>query len=102
MDEVIARIVEIERQCSAQVEQARLEYTENIKNHKRILEEKKNGEFARIISDEKARLTKAVEEAKKQNALDYATLRQDNERVFQDKSLQEAVKEDIMSILLEG
>ena len=49
MDDVITRIVEIEKQCSADVEQARLEYAKNIEAHKRVLEEAKSSERARII-----------------------------------------------------
>jgi hypothetical protein len=100
MDDVITRIVEIERQCSADVEQARLEYGKNIEAHQRILEEKKIREHAQIISVESARLTQAVEEAKRQIEAAHDSLRRDSEGLFQDPVLNEAIKEYIISILL--
>jgi hypothetical protein len=101
MDEVITRIVEIEKQCSANVEQAELEYGKRIEAHKRILEEKKTRERALIISAENTRLTKAVEEAKILTEGTSAALRRDSESLFQDPLLNEAIIEDIISILLE-
>jgi hypothetical protein len=102
MDDVITRIVEIERQCSADVEQVRLEYGKNIETHKRILEEKKMKERAQIISVENTRLTQAVEEAKRQIEAAHDSFRRDNEGLFQDPVLNEAIKEDIISVLLMG
>ncbi len=40
MDEVITRIVDIERQCSTDIKAVQLEYKNNIEAHKRFLEEK--------------------------------------------------------------
>ncbi len=100
MDDVITRIVEIERQCSADVEEVQLEYGKSIEAHKRILEEKKTKERAQIISVENTRLTQAVEEAKRQTAAVSADLRRDSESRLQDPVLNEAIKEDIISILL--
>jgi hypothetical protein len=100
MDDVITRIVEIERQCSADVEQAQLEYGKKIEARKRILEEKKNEECARITLAENTRLTQTVEEAKKQTAAASAAFKKDDESRLQDQLLNEAIKEDIISILL--
>ena len=100
MDDVITRIVEIERQCSADVEQARLDYVKSIESHKLILEEKKTKERAKIISVENTRLTQAVEEAKNQTAAASAALKRDSESLLQDPVLNEEIKEDIISILL--
>jgi hypothetical protein len=100
MDEVITRIVEIEKQCSADVEQARLEYEKNVEAHKRVLEEKKTNERARIISIEKTRLTKAVEEAKEKTEAATAAVLKQSESRLHDPALSEAIKKDIISILL--
>ena len=100
MDDVITRIVEIERQCSADVEQARLEYGKTIEAHKRVLEEKKAKERARIISIENTRLTQAVEDAKVQTEAASAAVWKENDRLFEDHVLRGAIKEDIISILL--
>jgi hypothetical protein len=101
MDEVITRIVEIEKQCSADVEQAQLEYGKRIEAHKRILEEKKAKDCAQITSAENTRLTQTVEEAKKQIEDASTALRRDSESRLQDPVLNETIKEDIISILLE-
>lgn len=102
MDEVITRIVEIERQCSADVEHAELEYGKIIESHKRLLEEKKTQERTRIISTENSRLAKAVEEAKGRIDAESAAFKKDTERLIQDPDLIEAIKKDIISILLES
>jgi len=100
MDDVITRIVEIERACQADIEQARLEYGKTIEAHKRVLEEKKAQERARIISLENTRLTKAVEEAKARIEAESAAIRRENESLLEDQVLKKAIKEDIISILL--
>jgi len=100
MDDVITRIVEIERQCSADVEQARLEYGKTIEAHKRVLEEKKAKERARIISIENTRLTQAVEDAKTEIEAASAAIRRESESLLEDQLLKKAIKEDIISILL--
>ncbi|MGV8073542.1 MAG: hypothetical protein AB2L11_03120 [Syntrophobacteraceae bacterium] len=100
MDEEIARIVEVERQCSADVEQAELEYRKNLEAHKRLLEEKKTRERTRIVAKEKTRLTQAVEEAKNQTEAASAALRRDIEDLFHNPALNEAIKKEIISILL--
>jgi len=101
MDDVITRIVEIERQCSADIEQARLEYGKNVETHRRSLEEKKTREHAQIVSEESARQAQAVEDAKRQIEAVNASFRRDREGLFQDPVLNKAIKEDIISILLQ-
>ena len=100
MDEVITRIVEIEQQCSADVEKVQLEYQNRIEAHKKLLEDKKNKERDQILSTENIKLTKAVEEAKRKIKVDSAAFEKDNEVLFQDPVLNERIKEDIISILL--
>jgi hypothetical protein len=102
MDEVITRIMEIERQCSDDVEKAEAEYSKKIELHKQVLEEKKTKEHARIISAESTRLTQAIENTKREIEAASAVFRRDNESRFQDSFLKEAIKEEIISILLKS
>ena len=102
MDEVITRILEIERQCTSDIEQTRLECEKNIEDRKRTLEEKISLERNQISVTENSRLTRAVEEAKKLTEDASAAFQRDCERPFDDPVLTETIKEDILSILLEG
>ncbi len=102
MDEVITRIVAIERQCSAEVEQARQNYTKNIESRRRSLEEEKTRAFAQITASENLRLTRAIEEAQKKTGEASSAFQRDCESPFQNPALVEAVREDIISILLGG
>lgn len=102
MDEVITRILEIERQCTSDIEQTRLECEKNIEDRKRTLEEKISHEKNQISVTENSRLTRAVEEAKKLTEAASAAFQRDCERPFHNPVLTETIKEDIISILLEG
>ena len=48
METIITRIVEIEKQCTAEVEQAERESKERVEAHRQALEERKKKEFAAI------------------------------------------------------
>ena len=100
MDQVITRIVAIERQCSADVEQAEEACAKRIETHKRILEEKKTTQLTQIIAAENTRMTQAVEDAKRHIEAASAAFRGDCESLLQNPVLNEAIKEDITSILL--
>jgi hypothetical protein len=100
MDEVITRIIEVEKQCATDVEQTEAEYLKRIEAHKRILEEKKITERAQITAAESTRLKQAVEKAKRQTETDSAVFRRTGESRLQDPVLNEAIKKDIISILL--
>ncbi len=102
MDEVITRIMEVEKQCATDVQKAEADYPKNVEAHKRILEEKKSTERAGIAAAESARLKQAIDKAKKQIEMDSAAFRRDIESRFQDPALNRAVKENIISILLES
>ena len=96
MDDVITRIVEIERQCSADIEQAQLEYAKDLEAHKSILEERKTREFAQIIVAENNRLTQSIEEAKIQTEARSAAFRQASENLFRDQILNETIKKEYL------
>jgi hypothetical protein len=101
MENVIARIVEIEKQCAQDIDQAEQEYSEKIEAHRRTLEEKKAIESARIVETGNARLEQALAEAKRQTEAAYSAASRDHERLYQDPALIEEIKEKITSILLE-
>ncbi|MGC9194020.1 MAG: hypothetical protein ACP5IL_01035 [Syntrophobacteraceae bacterium] len=100
MDDVVARIMEIERQCRAEVEQAELECAKRIDAYKRLLEEKRVAEHTRILSSENSRLTQALEEAKKRAEAASLAFRMDSETLFNDPALKKKAKRKIISILL--
>lgn len=102
VDEVIIRIMEIEKQCAADVEKAEAEYLKRVQEHKHILREKRTTERAGIAAAESTRITQAIEKAKRQTEADSAAFRQDSESRFRDPVLNKAIKEDIISILLES
>jgi hypothetical protein len=102
MDEVINRIMEIERQCAADVDQAETEYSKRIEEYKHILEENKNKEHVRILFAESTGLNQALQKAKEQTEAVSAAFREDSENRLQDPVLKEAIKKDIISILLES
>lgn len=102
MDEVIARIVEVEKECADKLKQAEADYSGKIEEHKRILEEKKSGQHALITAAENTRLTQTVEKEKKQTEAKTAAFKMVSENLLRDPHLQEAIKKDIISILLEN
>ncbi|HNZ64342.1 MAG TPA: hypothetical protein PKJ10_00780 [Smithella sp.] len=102
MDDVITRIVDIEKQCAADVEATQLEYGKNIEAHKRFLEARKTGERAEILSAENTRQSQAVEDAKRNIEALSADFITDIENHFRDQDLNEAIKKEIVSILLGG
>jgi hypothetical protein len=77
-------------------------YGKTIEAHKRVLEEKKAKERARIISIENIRLTQAVEDAKRETEAASTAVRRDSKSLFENHLLKGAIKEDIISIPLTG
>ncbi|MBP7342975.1 MAG: hypothetical protein PHG54_14390 [Smithellaceae bacterium] len=102
MDDVITRVVEIERQCSADVEQAERESARNIEIRRRLLEEEAARERERIRNAENAGVAEAVEEAKKLSGAASAAARTESDRLFEDPVLREAIRKEILAILLAG
>jgi hypothetical protein len=100
MDELITRIVEIERQSEADVRLAESQYAECIDALRRSLEEEMTSKRERILSDANSRFTEAVDEARKRADADTASIKNSSERVFQDPVLIEEIKETVISILL--
>lgn len=100
MDELITRIVEIERQSAADVRLAQSQYAERIDALRRSLEEEMSRKREIILSEANSRFTAAVDEARKQADADAASMKNSSERIFQNPVLIEEIKETIISILL--
>ena len=100
MDNLIKRIVEIEKQCAQNITDAEQEYKKRIEAHKRSLEEKKAQSFNDIVVEGNKRQTRMLEEAKQKTQADSLETRSSFDRLYKDSSLNEAIKEKIVSILL--
>ncbi len=100
METIITRIVEIEKQCTAEVEQAERESKERVEAHRQALEERKKKEFAAIEAANKESLARALEEAGAEAARESEAVRRDHERLEQDAGLKEEVRGKILSMLL--
>jgi hypothetical protein len=99
-DNVISRIIEVERQCADAVEKAERNYRREIALYKQVLEEKKKNELERISAAEKARLLRAIEEKKEQIEIISKELAHTIDKLLEDASLNEAVKEKIVTMVL--
>lgn len=100
MENVITRIVEIEKQCAQDIANAEHEFKKRIENHKRTLEEKKEQTFNDIAAESNARLARVLEEAKRKTQADSLAAKDSFDRLYQDSSLRDAIKDKIISILL--
>jgi hypothetical protein len=100
MDDVITRVVEIERQCSAEVEQVRRDSARTIEARRLLLDEEAARERERIAAAENAGVAEALAEAKKISAAVFSEARTDSDRLFEDPLLKEAVRREILAILL--
>jgi len=101
MENLVTRVVEIEKQCALEVERAERESQETIEANKRSLEEKKAKEIALIIAADKERLGKAIEAAKKKSEEAFQAASRLHEAMSQDSALNKELKEKVISILLE-
>jgi len=100
MGDMIARIVEIERQCADELEKAEQAYREKIEAYRVAVEKRKARECARIVSEGDDRLAQAIEEEKKRAETGLQAARDDIERLYRDPSLDREIQEKIVSILL--
>jgi hypothetical protein len=100
MENVITRIVEIEKQCAQDITNAEQEYKKKVEVHKRTLEKKKSQAFNDIVVKGNTRLVQALEEAKRKTQADSLAAKSSFDRLYKDSSLHDAIKEKIVSILL--
>jgi len=102
MDTVVARIIEIERESTQDIERAEEASRQKIEAHRRTLTDKKEQAHVNIIFTENNRLAQAILEAKRQTEAASVAFQRDCEHPFHDPVLTETIKEDMISILLEG
>lgn len=102
MEEVISRIMEIEKQCADEVEEAEQASRRNIEARRKTIEEKKSGEYARITRENNELLAQATEEAKREIEAKFQAAEEEMERLRQDRSLAGEIREKILAILLKG
>ena len=100
MENMISHIIEIEKQCAGEIEQAEQAYRQKIEAHKGAAREKKTGEYARIVSEDNDRLAQAIEEAEKKTEAEFRATQSDMERLYQDTLMDREIQEKIVSILL--
>ncbi len=102
MEEVISRIMEIEKQCADAVEQAEQASRRKIEAHRKTIEDKKSGEYARITRENNELLVQATEEAKREIEAKFQAAEEEMERLRQGRSLDREIREKILAILLKG
>ena len=100
MDDMITRIVEIEKQCADEVEKAKQAYRKRIEAYKETVQGKKTRECTRIVSKSDTLLAQAIEKAEKKAEAEFRVAQGDIERLYQDTSLNREIQEKVISILL--
>ena len=100
MEDLIARVVGVERLCAEAVSKAEKDVEERLAAHALILAERRTSEFAAITAAASEKLARSIESAWRQVAEDLAAVRKSNELIGQDKSLHETIKQKIVTMLL--
>ena len=100
MDDIIKKIVEVEKVCSEDIENAALEYTKKIDTLKYELENKKAQAEAEILESNKKRYKSLVEDAHEQVKAELKEIHKETDLLIQDRELCKAIKERIVLIVL--
>jgi len=100
MDDIIKKIVEVEKVCSEDVENAALEYRRKIDTLKYELENKKAQAEAEILESNKKRSKSLVEEANERIKAELNEIHKEKDLLIQEKELCETIKERIVLIVL--
>ena len=100
MNDTIKKIIEVERACSEDIENAALEYKKKIETLRYELENKKAQEKAEILERNKKRFRSAVEEANEHVKKELNEIQKEKNLLIQDKELCKAIKERIVLIVL--
>lgn len=100
MDNMIARIMEIEKQAALEIEQAEDASRKNIEERRRALEEEKQRALASIVTEENARFVQAVEAIHRQTTSSSPDADRQFESLFRDPAKINAIKEKIVAVLL--
>ena len=100
MDDIIKKIVEVEKVCSEDVENAALEYRRKIDTLKYELENKKAQAEAEILESNKKRSKSLVDDANEQVKAELKEIHKETDLLIQDRELCKAIKERIVLIVL--
>ncbi|UCF73640.1 MAG: hypothetical protein JSW35_04105 [Deltaproteobacteria bacterium] len=100
MDDIIKKIVEVEKGCSEDVEHAALEYRRKIDTLKYELENKKAQAEAEILESNRKRATSLIEDANEQVKAELKEIHKETDLLIQDRELCKAIKERIVLIVL--
>jgi DNA gyrase/topoisomerase IV subunit A len=100
MNDIIKKIIEVERVCSEDIENAALEYRKKIETIRYELENRKAQAKAEILESNKKRFRSAVEEANEHVRKELSEIPKEKDLLIQDKELCKAIKESIVSIVL--
>ena len=100
MDDLIRKIVEVEKVCSEDVENAALEYRRKIDTLKYELENKRAQAEAEILESNKKRAKLVIEDANEQVKAELKEIHKETDLLIQDRELCKAIKERIVLIVL--
>jgi hypothetical protein len=100
MEDVITRILEIEKHSDREIERAEEFCRKKIEVHRRTLEEEKERVHALITTSENTRLTQAIQDLKKRTEEQSSAEIKKNESLFRDPDNIEIMRERIAAILL--
>ena len=100
MDDIIKKIVEVEKACSEDIENAALESRGKIDTLKYELENKRAQAEAEILESNKKRYKSLVEDANEQVKSELNEIHKETDLLIQDRELCKAIKERIVLIVL--
>ena len=100
MNDIIKKIIDVDRAYSEDIENAALEYKNRIETLRHELEDKKAQAKAEIIESNKKRFKSAVEEANEHVKKELNEIQKEKDMLIQDKELCKAIKERIVFIVL--
>jgi len=96
MENVITRIVEVERECAQELDKAQSEYRKRVEAGKALIEETLSSRFSSITAEADEEFSKALKDAQRQADEELTA----EKRPIGDPDLDREVKEKIISILL--
>lgn len=99
-ESMVARIVEVERQCAEEIEKAEADSRKAIEERRKSLEAMKTREFGRIAADADDRRKKAVDEADRATEEELEATRSKLDAFLKDPDIAREIEERIVSILL--
>ena len=100
MNDIIKKIIEVEKACSEDIESAELEYKNKIETLRYELENKKAQAKAEILESNKKRFKSAIEEANEHVTKELNEIHKEKDLLVKDRKLCSAIEGRIVSIVL--